>query len=392
MATLRHKARQNLARHIREWQSTRAKGSRVAAALETLYCCMSRLHKEYCGAPSRVRRIPKIPVVSVGNVVWGGTGKTPFVEYITRSIERTYNGNVISVVLSRGDAMSKDETAMLEQSAPCAIISPGKDRFRAALRALSIHSRSQNSQQESDSFVAVLDDGLQHVSLYRDMNVIMMNCLHPFGINGHVLPRGNLREPLEVALRRAQSQGPCYLVFHHADLVSSEKLATLERYFKEALRTAAVSNRCSEHAILLTKMQPYEIWTAGDGRDIVRRCATKWLDGRALTLLSGIECSEAFRMNVIASGASVVDRFEFVDHHCFHRHELELALGRSVQTNSTVLTTHKDYARRKTLFDSVFPAGRLHVLISRLTFIRGEVLFLQALQSIVRTYLEGEQR
>jgi tetraacyldisaccharide 4'-kinase len=148
------------------------------------------------------------PVVSVGNITAGGTGKTPAVLFLARLlidrgkrvavISRGYGGSlegailVVSdgrnILLSPGEA--GDEPYLLATALPGLMVVIGADRYRAGLFAI--------EQLAPD--IILLDDGFQHLRLKRDLNILLLDCTSPFG-NGRTLPAGLLREPLSAAGR-----------------------------------------------------------------------------------------------------------------------------------------------------------------------------------------------
>lgn len=163
-----------------------------------------------------------VPVVSVGNLSVGGTGKTPMAVLIARLLiargkrvavlSRGYGGaggsavRIVSdgsrILLSTSEA--GDEPVLLARSVPGLIVVTGSDRYRAGLEAL---KRFQPD-------IILLDDGYQHLSLQRDLDILLLDAARPFG-NGWTLPAGLLREPLS-AVRRAD-----LIVYTRADKSSA---------------------------------------------------------------------------------------------------------------------------------------------------------------------------
>ncbi|HEY6009712.1 MAG TPA: tetraacyldisaccharide 4'-kinase [Geobacteraceae bacterium] len=148
------------------------------------------------------RQLPR-PVVAVGNLTVGGTGKTPMTALIARLfmargkrvvvLSRGYGGTLhgrgehVVADGSRillGPEESGDEPYLLATSVPGLIVVVGADRYRAGCLAL--------ERLEPDVFL--LDDGFQHLRLRRDLNILLLDCRRPFG-NGRVFPAGLLREP-----------------------------------------------------------------------------------------------------------------------------------------------------------------------------------------------------
>jgi len=141
-----------------------------------------------------VRRLPR-PVVSVGNLTTGGTGKTPVVRWLC---ERLREAGGRPAVLMRGykarPGERGDEQAMLEGLLGDLVVRAGADRYEAGMTVLREHPEVS---------VFVLDDGFQHRRLGRDFDLVLVDGSEPFGY-GRVLPRGLLREPME-GLARADA-------------------------------------------------------------------------------------------------------------------------------------------------------------------------------------------
>ena len=158
------------------------------------------------GAAIRAR----VPVLSVGNLVAGGTGKTPMVAWLVRRlasegwtpavVTRGYGGRAGKgpLLVSSGDGervgpeICGDEPVLLARSLPGALVLAGSDRVAVSEAA---------AAEGAD--VVVLDDGFQHRRLARDLDLVLLDGTDPFG-NGRLLPAGTLREPLE-SLARASA-------------------------------------------------------------------------------------------------------------------------------------------------------------------------------------------
>lgn len=154
-----------------------------------------------------VRRLPR-PVISVGNITVGGTGKTPVTAWIARYLleqgrrvavlSRGYGGSLEGqeAIVSDGQKVlltpdqCGDEPYLLASTIPGLMVVIGSDRYLAGMLAL--------KQLAPDCFL--LDDGYQHLRLHRDLNLLLMDCANPAG-NGRVLPAGPLREPLAARMR-----------------------------------------------------------------------------------------------------------------------------------------------------------------------------------------------
>ena len=142
------------------------------------------------------------PVISVGNITLGGTGKTPMVEWIARWYRRR---GVRVTLISRGYGHAggiNDEGLVLEENLPDVPHLQDPDRVRLASIAV----------LELETELIILDDGFQHRRLARDLDIVMLDALDPFGL-GRLFPRGLLREP-KGSLRRAGA-----IVLSRADLL-----------------------------------------------------------------------------------------------------------------------------------------------------------------------------
>jgi len=135
----------------------------------------------------------KMPVISVGNIVAGGTGKTPVIEYLAQALapkkiailSRGYRRKSRKNILITPDSLVEecgDEPYLLAQRIQAATILVGADRVQSGLLA-----------QEKGAQVILLDDGMQHRKLHRDIEIIVMQADDLFG-GGHFLPRGLLRD------------------------------------------------------------------------------------------------------------------------------------------------------------------------------------------------------
>lgn len=117
------------------------------------------------------------PVVSIGNIVVGGTGKTPFVLYLAKAFS-----NRKVAILSREYGKVLDEPLLLQRRAPFCKVYVGKDRRDLAKRA-----------KKEGAELILLDDGFQYRKLFRDIDIVLLSKEDPFG-KGHFLPWGFLRD------------------------------------------------------------------------------------------------------------------------------------------------------------------------------------------------------
>ncbi len=151
-----------------------------------------------------------VPIICVGNLTTGGTGKTPAVAYVVKYLQELGRKPAI---ISRGYKAGKDgndELQVLNELCPGVPHVQNPNRTAAAQKAIL-----------DGADILVMDDGFSHLKLARDLNILLFDALNPFGY-GRMLPRGLLREPLK-SCSRAQ-----FAVFTRADAASKDRLRDLE--------------------------------------------------------------------------------------------------------------------------------------------------------------------
>jgi tetraacyldisaccharide 4'-kinase len=233
-----------------------------------------------------------VPVISVGNLTLGGTGKTPVVKWIARHLQHL---EASVVLLSRGYGAStgeqNDEARELAQALPNVPHLQNRDRVSAARQAI--------SQYHPDVFI--LDDGFQHRRLARDLDIVLLDALEPFGFE-HVFPRGTLREPL-AGLKRAD-----VVCLSRADAVSVDEREAIRR---RAAQLAPAAAWCE-----IAHVPSGVLNSEGDSKPL------EHLRGKRVAAFCAIGNPAGFRHTLASVGCEVVAWREFVDHHIFSDAEL----------------------------------------------------------------------
>ncbi|XP_011048307.1 PREDICTED: probable tetraacyldisaccharide 4'-kinase, mitochondrial isoform X1 [Populus euphratica] len=290
-------------------------------------------------------RLP-VPVISVGNLTWGGNGKTPMVEFISSWLA---DSGISPLILTRGYA-GGDEARMLARHLRGKAVKIGVGANRAVTAACLFkrhgyvdprdylvegkwHEQKERSRINSRKVgVVVLDDGMQHWSLQRDVEILMVNGLTPWG-NHQILPLGPLREPLK-ALGKAD-----VVVIHHANLVSEHNL----RYIKLMMREVKKSL-----PIFFTRMSPSHFFEVGN---INTRIPLDILCNGVVLCVSAIGSANAFVQGIKKMGTLYVDRLDFSDHHSLQDTDIEIIrmklkeLEDKFGSMPVVVITEKDYDR-----------------------------------------------
>lgn len=262
---------------------------------------------------------PPVPVISVGNVVLGGSGKTPFVIYLAQLLQ---SEGFRPAVVSRGYKGSNRDRYLIvsDGSSSEPAVDPsvcGDEPYLIAKRVTGVpvivgRRRIYPVTASHELFhtdVALLDDGFQHLSLARRLDIVLVN-----GSEDHMFPRGRLREPVS-ALRRA-------------DVVMLAGVDSVPEAAKKHLESAAVF-RCRFFPEILVN------------RNGTHPCAQ--LKGEEVILCSAIAGPDRFRKTAEQLGWAVADHMVFRDHHSFTDAELrgilELAGARPI------VVTEKDWVK-----------------------------------------------
>ncbi len=268
-------------------------------------------------------------VISIGNITWGGTGKTPIVEMVARRLAK--EGHRV-VIQSRGykkksvggsepkiqysDSMG-DEAFMLQQNLIGIPVAVGGDRLKSARLAV--------DKMALDTII--LDDGFQHWKIFRDIDIVVIDAMNPFG-NGCLIPRGILREPFS-ALKRAD-----IFLLTHTDLAEGN-LTSIKQRLKDINKEAIIME--SVHA-------PIGFYNILDEQK--KLIDANLLKNRKLALITAIGNPDSFEKTLLNLGLRIYPKFIFLDHHDFLENDFEKITQACLKEGvSTILTTQKDAAK-----------------------------------------------
>lgn len=243
-------------------------------------------------------------VISVGNLTTGGSGKTPLTIYLARLLQK--DGKKVAI-LSRGyqregdrgfDVVSDtrsvlidvtqagDEPYMMAKALPGVPVLVGKDRFSCGLKA--IHAFGADT--------ILLDDGFQHRRLQRNIDILVVDGMRGLG-NGKLLPRGPIREPVEVIDR--------------ADIILVTKLHSGEEKMTLPCRPSV--------PLFTSKYRISSIRCLADKKEF----SPSFLEGKKVITFCGIAHPEGFVSTIEAGGANVVKKVFFPDHHQYVPQDME---------------------------------------------------------------------
>lgn len=259
---------------------------------------------------------PGVPVISVGNLTTGGTGKTPVVAFLANWFR---DAGINVGLLSRGykslDNQSNDEKLVLDQLCPNIPHWLNSDRVQSAKQAV----------QDAGCELLILDDAFQHRRIQRDLDIVLIDALNPWGY-AHCLPRGLLREPIS-AVERAD-----LVLITRADLVHAEELT--------AIRTELVRH---QHVATVAELsfQPMSLVNCdGETRSLID------VVGKRCVGFCGIGNPASFEQTLKRLGANVVDFVAFPDHHHFTDADIRQLADRAKSLSADMLlVTQKDLVK-----------------------------------------------
>jgi len=256
----------------------------------------------------RPQRLPR-PVVSIGNLTWGGTGKTPVTAHLARALAQR---SVRVAILTRG--YGADEPQVLRRLAPGIPVVVGRDRVAAGRQAIA-----------DGADLLMMDDGFQHWRLHRDLDILLVDATAPFGY-GRMIPRGSLREPV-THLRRAQ-----VIIVTRAEVPTADVEGVIAQV--RAIHPGAT--------VLTARARPtqFEEWPTQVVQPLNR------LQGLRVCALSGIGNPAAFEAVVAQAGAAAALASRFPDPHPYQPRDLEQVAAQCRAAGiSWIVTTLKDAGR-----------------------------------------------
>lgn len=314
------------------------------------------------------RRLP-VPVVSVGNLIAGGSGKTPFVDMLARGLHkgghrvaiilRGYRGGSTNpVIVSDGERLlceppvAADEAYLLARHLPGVAVLTGADRYLVGRIAI----------EQLGCGIIVLDDGFQHLRIHRDLDIVLVDATNPLGY-GRLLPSGLLREPPE-ALERAG-----LLVITHAD--SARDLSAVTQAVRRYAKTAPIA---------LAAHRP--VGLVGPQWD---ECLPpEHLHRQRVLAFSGIANPRGFETTLVQLGTLILAHRTFPDHYVYSAIDLQALSEAAIKVGATfMVTTEKDMVKLARL-NRGKDAVPLYALSISLELLEGEDILDRMLSDLVK--------
>jgi len=298
----------------------------------------------YKKAVFRSKRLP-CSIISIGNITVGGTGKTPMTIYVAKVVKQLgYNVAVISRgykgkaekiggIVSDGKVLlmtpdnAGDEPYMMAKRLKDVPVIVGKNRFKAGRQAIS----------KFDPDVIVLDDGFQHLKLQRDLDLVLVDYRKLFG-NGHLLPRGVMREPAS-ALLNANA-----IILTRSDAVNKNEMSSSLKNLGFYERNKPVY-RTFHHPFIYNIMNGEKKISEKNIKEISRQ-NSECIKGRPVFAFSGLADNHDFQQTVKSLSCNLSGFMEFPDHHPYSEKDLkDISAAAKRSMSDCLITTEKDYVR-----------------------------------------------
>jgi tetraacyldisaccharide 4'-kinase len=276
-----------------------------------------------------------IPVICVGNITTGGTGKTPAVIELAKLllimglnpgiVSRGYHGSKSKegAIVTDGNAIflipeeCGDEPFLIAKSLMQVPVAICANRFKAI----------QNLLGRFKIDLILMDDGFQNNSIYKDINIVIIDAANPFG-NGLILPAGDLRESIQ-SLKRSD-----IIIINKSDLVTEDQLSIL---------TTKIERKANNKRIFYSRY--------GNGifyriNNLKNTLPPENILNKKILLISGIGNPEAFTRTINRYKPALIKHIPYPDHHYYSLHEIEKIVDKSKQFD-LIITTEKDYIKMK---------------------------------------------
>lgn len=317
-----------------------------------------------------------IPVISVGNITAGGTGKTPCILLLAEELQKAgYKPAVISRgyrsglekeggVVSDGrqiqvsQAMAGDEPYMMALKLPHVPILVGKDRITSMRKATAMGAD-----------VLLMDDGFQYWQLKRDLDIILIDCTNPFGYD-HALPRGLLREPLS-ALERAG-----LFILTKSDQVHGVDVMEIKEKLADLVPHVPILTSCHSPSLVVS----YDKWKRSCHEGSLAEASMK-----KAYLLSGIGNPGAFLETAKSAGLRPIGQMAFDDHHHYTDEDVRNAISEAKAKGAEwIVTTEKDAVKLMQLASIEQAEIPFYVLEIAMTLQEGKEILMKIVEKAMR--------
>jgi len=269
-----------------------------------------------------------VEVICIGNIVAGGTGKTPAVQYF---VKKYLNEGKKVGILSRGYKGKRKEDLLLVRNNKEILATSAESGDEAYLHALNLKVPVAVSKDRYKGAVylrdvckvdiIIMDDGFQHRKLTKDKNIILIDATNPFGGNDY-LPKGRLRESLE-SLKRADE-----LIITKSNYVNSESLEKIKQRLSKYEKKISIATFSEENFYNMN----------GEEKEL------SIVKDKKILIFSSIANPKIFYETVKRLEPSQIEEIKFEDHHLYKTEEIK-NISEKGKDYDYIVTTEKDIVK-----------------------------------------------
>ncbi len=306
-----------------------------------IYKAVSRLR--LWGYEKKIFKQQTLPcfVISIGNIMAGGAGKTPMALYLAQMLmamghrpavlSRGYKGTLdksLAGIVGDGDQVFMDAEAAGDEP----FMMAGRKRFPVVV-GRNRYKAGQLALAELDVDVLILDDGFQHMALARDLNLVLFDHDRPLG-NGRMLPAGRLRETPAMSRRRTHG------------IILTRCPDGRPGKTDNAVSMNSLNKAYQGIPLFRTYHKSFLLHFFSGVKDDFYPGGLEELKNRKAVLFSGIAKNEAFRETVNEFGIKVLEHLEFMDHYRYKRADFQRIRKQADKLGANlILTTEKDWVK-----------------------------------------------
>ncbi len=325
----------------------------MLSLFELIYYLLSYLYRKF--SFFYAKKFENIKIISIGNITVGGTGKTPAIIFLahllqkkgyqTAILSRGYRGRLSGegAILSDGKKILStvdqcgDEPYMIAENLKGIPVGIGKNRYKIGSRLKKLFNIS----------IFLLDDGFQHYKLSRDIDILLIDSLNPFG-NRRLIPRGILREPISEIKR--------------ADIILISKSNFIDQEEKQALKNK-ISKISNDPSIFWGEHRPIQLHPLFSANSTLNSGIKKldFIKGKKVWVISGIADPTSFHRMLIDLGSVELNKIIYRDHHIYNFKNIQ-SIASTIQKSfsdtdkqkwmreTLVVTTEKDSIKLKKFY------------------------------------------
>ncbi len=298
------------------------------------------------------KKVDGVEIICIGNIVAGGTGKTPAVQYF---VQKYLEKNKKVGILSRGYKGKRETDLLLVRNKMKILATPKESGDEAYLHALNFQipvvvckNRYEGAvflKEKCDVEIIIMDDGFQHRKLRKDKNIILIDATNPFGMDEY-LPKGRLRESLD-ALNRADE-----IIITKSNYVSNDKLQEIKKRLKKYEKpiSVAVFEESYFYKLNFENDKKFGKINTGNGKNEHRdkmkneKFPLEVIKNKNVLIFSSIANPSVFYQTIKKLNPSNIEEIKFADHHVYKDEEI-LEIKEKSKIYDYVLTTEKDIVK-----------------------------------------------